>query len=273
MKSIHLVLIADIHIGPDHFWKTVPGQEVPRLLDDFVETVNEELKPDAVVDLGDRIQTKDAETDQKNLKYVIQRLDNELGMPCYHILGNHDVINVSREEQNTYAKYTMGPSSFFVGGFKLVLLNTLDPLLMTMGGRIGDGHAQWLEQTMQEDAIPKLVFGHHPIDGHDWSRNRIIDRKTGEYTFLQNAKQIKGIIEKGRHTILYVGAHMHWFSFLQDKAMTYMVAPAFSEAHPNTQNAPGLFFELKVSEDGSVATVLHGLHPRRALGRISNTNW
>ena len=58
--TVRIHLVADIHHGPDVAVKK--GESALRILDGFVRRTNE-LRPDLVVDLGDRISDIDRETD------------------------------------------------------------------------------------------------------------------------------------------------------------------------------------------------------------------
>ncbi|NLG68622.1 MAG: hypothetical protein GX496_03510, partial [Firmicutes bacterium] len=61
--TLRLALVTDIHHGPDK--PTRPGSVAPGLLRRFVEVVNDEVRPDLVVDLGDRIDNVDPAQDAR----------------------------------------------------------------------------------------------------------------------------------------------------------------------------------------------------------------
>lgn len=69
---------------------------LPRIFrdpDSFLERsrrqMNDRIKPDLVVQLGDLIQDTDLDSDRKSLKRVAKYL-HSLHAPAAHLLGNHD---------------------------------------------------------------------------------------------------------------------------------------------------------------------------------------
>ncbi len=73
MGDIKIVFISDIHFSPGQdwsqcIWKYTPNEELPGLLDRFVDIVNLELKPDVIIELGDRIIDVDAKRDVDNTR-------------------------------------------------------------------------------------------------------------------------------------------------------------------------------------------------------------
>ena len=60
MSDLKAVFISDIHLAPGEdwshcIWKYTPNEELPGLLEQWKNMVNDELKPDVVFELGDRI--------------------------------------------------------------------------------------------------------------------------------------------------------------------------------------------------------------------------
>ena len=79
MSCIKIGAVTDVHQGP---------LDIRKWLKVFVEDMNEEFKPDFVVELGDFIGTRE------NPKEELRRI-NEVYVQCkapkYYILGNHDL--------------------------------------------------------------------------------------------------------------------------------------------------------------------------------------
>ena len=97
MSNLKAVFITDIHLAPGEdwshcIWKYTPNEELPGLLEQWKNMVNDELKPDVVFELGDRIIDVDRATDLRNTTAVRDAVDGSVHCPVYHVDGNHDFI-------------------------------------------------------------------------------------------------------------------------------------------------------------------------------------
>jgi hypothetical protein len=266
--AIKVVLITDIHYGSSY--KTRPGEEAPGLIARFVEAMNQDIKPDVIMELGDRINNADTETEEKNLSFLVESLDRSLDAPCYHVFGNHDGHNLDKKTISLISGSETGMTSRVIKGFKFISLDTVDPIIEGCGGTVGKEQLTWLEREMNTDDYPKLVFGHHPIDDHTMKGNNIITPNVSHLIFLENKHEVRNVLEKGNNFIAYFCGHMHWFSFLYKHPASYIVVPSFIEAYPLKSGAPGAFLEADIYTNGKVEAALHTLNPRRLLGRFTS---
>jgi hypothetical protein len=265
---VKAVLIGDIHFGPSTGSR--PGEEIPALVLRFVETMNHEIKPDVVMEMGDRINNVDAETDSKNQSFLIERLDQGLKAPCIHVLGNHDIMCTGKPEVLNIIGRKTGMISQVIKGFKFIILDTVDPMISGCGGMVGQDQLKWLQNEMNDDESPKLVFGHHPIDSHSMKGSGVITLEVVDLIFLENKSEVRQVLETGKNFFGYFSGHMHWFSFFCSPAAPYIVNPSFTEAHPCRNNAPGMFLEMDIYTNGKIDCALHTLNPRRLLGRFTS---
>ena len=96
MNSIKLVVLGDLHYGVDDMCR--PGSEVRELMEGFVGILNERIRPDAILNMGDHINNVDCAQDEKNLQYLCELLDQKVHVPVYHVLGNHDAVFLSKQD-------------------------------------------------------------------------------------------------------------------------------------------------------------------------------
>ena len=85
-NALKIALIADIHHGMDIGTKL--GSAALALMQPFVDWVNA-IRPDLVVELGDRINDLDKDADLKWTRDVAHAF-TAVQRPCVHILGNHE---------------------------------------------------------------------------------------------------------------------------------------------------------------------------------------
>lgn len=275
MEHIKIVFISDIHFSPGQdwsqcIWKYTPNEELPGLMDRFVDIVNHELKPDLVIELGDRIIDVNSERDVENTQSIYERIDARVGCPVFHVDGNHDFVHVGKQE---LAKLLHNPELPFVRvfkGYKCIFFDSLDPMLEGVGGAVSDHQLAWLEHEMNSDDLPKMVFSHHPLNYHEIHRNFLIPKETVPLMKVANCDKVRGIIENGRNFLFHAAGHLHWWSFRVSPKGTYLVNPPFSAAHPDRINAPGWFMEADVWPDGKIDTKIHSIVPRRVVGDFVN---
>lgn len=275
MRDIKIVFISDIHFSPEQdwsqcIWKYTPNEELPGLLDCFVDIVNLELKPDMIVELGDRIIDVDETRDIDNTRSIHRMLDERIACPVFHVDGNHDFVHVGKQK---LAKLLHNPILPFVRvfkGYKCIFFDSLDPMLAGVGGSVSDEQLAWLEHEMNNDDLPKMVFSHHPLNHHEIHRNFLIPQETVPLMKLSNSKEVISILENGKNLLFHAAGHMHWWSFRVSPKGTYLVNPPFSAAHPERTNAPGWFMEVDVRPDGKVDAKVHSIVPRRVVGDFTN---
>jgi Icc protein len=94
-------------------------------------------------------------------------LFHQIGIPCQHVLGNHDMDGGFRPDE-TVEFYGM-PSryySFDFGGMHLVVLDGNEPGGQQPGYKrfISDTQLRWLKQDLADSQRPTIVFSHQPLN-------------------------------------------------------------------------------------------------------------
>jgi 3',5'-cyclic-AMP phosphodiesterase len=115
-NTLRIALIADIHHGVDQGAKL--GSAALTLMQPFVDWVNA-IRPDLVVELGDRINDLDKDADLKWTRDVAHAF-TAVQRPCVHILGNHDAYQLPRAESEEVMQTTFASHSRDVHGYHLV---------------------------------------------------------------------------------------------------------------------------------------------------------
>ncbi len=113
---LKISIVTDIHCGEDRQFKK--GTAALGLLDRYVEHVRQ-TAPDVVVDLGDRISDASVEDDRRNLQAVAERFAR-IATPRFHLVGNHDVINLSRRDNEHALQVSLKHQVLETGGWRLV---------------------------------------------------------------------------------------------------------------------------------------------------------
>ncbi len=275
MEKIKIVFISDIHLSPNQdwsqcIWKYTPNEEIPGLLDRFVDIVNNELKPDVIMELGDRIIDVDEQTDLRNTRTVFESIDRRVSCPCFHVDGNHDFVNASKKQLAQVLHSPTLPYAMTFKGYKCIFFDSLDPMIEGVGGEVSRNQLEWLRNEMNNDDLPKMAFSHHPVNYHEIHRNFLIPEETVPLMQVKNSDTVREILEGGRNFLLHASGHLHWWSFRVSQKGTYLVNPPLSAAHPAMTDAPGWFMEADVWPDGKIDAKIHSIVPRRVVGDFQN---
>jgi 3',5'-cyclic AMP phosphodiesterase CpdA len=143
-RSVKIGLVADIHYGSDA--DTQLGTQAPRMLEAFREAM-QGFRPDAVVDLGDRVNGVAREEDGQGTTWVRRALD-EIGAPVSYVFGNTDVVNVPKPELTALLDKPAPYECVERKGLRLLLLDSVDPPIRRVGGAIGRAQMEWLETAL-----------------------------------------------------------------------------------------------------------------------------
>ncbi len=262
-NSITLAFVTDIHAGDLIEYR--PGKEALGLLEKFVEHING-LEVDAVIELGDRVNNVDGPHDY-SMQEQVQDVLRHLSPPRFSLSGNHDVHYVTKEDSQRIAGM---PSSFYssiVSNFRLIFIDTADPVQGHCGGYVSAPQLDWLKGEVSMDTLPTLVFGHHPITAQNQDGNPFFVNLPGEEK-IGNSEEVLEILLNGNNVKAYFNGHVHWFYVSVEQSIRSFSIPSLLESYPLKEHAPGRYALATISHEGMVDLSLHTLSPMRTLGRI-----
>ncbi len=134
----------------------------------FVSMMNNDFKPDFVVDGGDFIDGS-RRFGEKSINDFLkfEKILKNLTMPHYHVFGNHEIRGLSRE---TWAKINRQKKTYYSFEFDRLKVIILDSTLIPNFDEIGstkdaafEKQFGWLKDQLQSsDGFRKIVFIHHP---------------------------------------------------------------------------------------------------------------
>jgi hypothetical protein len=263
-QALRFVIVADVHMGMN--MNTRPGEEARELLERLIEMTDSEISPDLLVDLGDRVNNKNHDHDLENATRF-SSIMKKLRVQSSYVLGNHDVHFLSKDENSSILNKPLVPRVDILKGYKLIYLDTSQPAIDGIGGNLSDEQLDWLEEQLTEDDLPKIVFGHHPIDDQALEGNPHFV-PFPHLAFIRNKKAIQEILQNGSNVVSYINGHVHWLSVNYVGMIPCVSIPSFTEAHPLNKGAPGLFAEVNIVCEREIEVVVRSLKPCRSLGRL-----
>jgi predicted phosphodiesterase len=206
-------------------------------MNECVELMNEK-KVNFLIELGDFKDQNNPGVEQKTLTYLvaIEKVFQNFKGPTYHVLGNHDMDSISKEQFLTNVKNTsIDPSkSYYSFDFNGVHFVVLDANYRADGtdydhgnfnwtdANIPPAELNWLKQDLTATRGPAIVFIHQLLDG------------TGP-VYVNNAADIRQILEQsGKVTAVFQGHH-HEGSYSYIEGIHYYTLKAMVEG-PGQEN-------------------------------------
>ena len=271
--TLTLGIISDVHLGPNAFFRThlrKMGDEASGLTAAFVEEMNDELRPDLVLNLGDVVQDVDLETDLANYAHVLDILDG-LTMPIYPVVGNHDLICMEpdhileswRRYEHLEGQPTLGEGhlyyAFHQGGWDFVVLHSRERTKNYVWMDLAQ--IKWLERTLEAARGPVVVVVHHPLAEQDCSGNLWFEDHP-HLALVREGPHIRRLLAQSGKVKLVLNGHMHFNRVTVHQGIPYVTVQSLIENV--TGGAEGKACEarsvLRLSEHGAELEV-RGLDP------------
>lgn len=256
---LFLRLVADIHIGEDRGDRAA-SKALP-LMAEFIDKANAD-KPDAVIDLGDRVMQTSLKEDSKNLQSLSAEF-NRLAVPHYHSIGNHDNLYMSRA-QNKEALDLPHQDSYTtdIGSYTLIMWNP-NVKITREGCHLPHDDITWLRDTLAMCDRPCLVFSHVPLDDdalyNPKNHNEYLQPYFAHYP--QNTL-VRRILEESGNVVACFAGHRHVHRHNEINDIHYITVDCFSRRHKQDRDEPiGAYADLRIDESGEVTYELHGKEP------------
>ena len=178
-----------------------------------IDRLNQE-KVDFAIELGD-FKDQDATPDEaKTLKYLtdIEAAFQKFNGPTYHVLGNHDMDGISKQQflervENTGIAKTNSYYSFDCKGIHFIVLDgnfTKEGKAYDHGkfswedSSIPEEEIAWLKDDLKQNSRPAVVFIH-----------QMLDESKSVKQAVQNAPQVRQILEQWGKVICVFQGHVH----------------------------------------------------------------
>lgn len=201
-------LVTDVHLGPyrlDYGIHRKATIYAEKLLKDFVQKMNSSFHPDFVVQGGDLIEDENKNTDIKNYKTGLAIL-SKLHCPVYHLVGNHELRNLSVSGMKKLLEYTRLYFSIDRDDFRLIFLFT-KPGKPEENIRLDAKQLSWLKNQVNTDK-KIIIFSHHSLIPVN-TRGNFWFAKNSKATYIQNHRKFLNII-KEKNVKLAINGHLHW---------------------------------------------------------------
>ena len=186
---------------------------------EFVNLMNDK-KVDFIIELGDLKDQGKPVTEESILKYLdaIEKVYGQFNGPRYHVLGNHDVDGISKEQflarvENTGIAKGSTHYSFDLKGIHFVVL---DANYSADGSDYDHGEfdwtdtnvprkqLNWLKKDLASSTKPVITFVHQQLD---------VTGSTG----VKNGPQVRQVLQDSKRALAVFQGHHHdgHYSFIE----------------------------------------------------------
>lgn len=253
---LRLCLVADIHHGPDRFTKK--GTTALELLDRFLAHAGE-ARPDLILDLGDRITDQDRGKDLRGLG-EIARAFGSCGTERVHLLGNHDLANLSREENSELLGQDLTRSlTIRKAGWRLIFWQAGTAREEILGRGDPGPDLDWLEQALSGSEEPTAVFSHLPLAAHSQTGNYYFENNP-EFAVCPAHTRVREILDATGCPLVWIAGHVHWNTFTLLDGLPHLTVQSLTESFTTPPRPCRAFSDLTLGPGGVVLKV-HGLDP------------
>ena len=260
-------IINDIHLGPadagykDGIQRKLIG-EAKNLVKKNVRLMNEKEKPEFVINLGDSIEdVNNVDQDIKFFKKVISLL-NDLTMPIYWAVGNHDIRSINQQElakllayEKMYYSFDHGDYHFVTLSFEMTGNHTED--LHDLRAEISNKQLSWLKNDLKSTDKPTIVFIHYGVAEDDMKGNFWFEGES-EYALLGNRKKLRKEFENIGNVIAVFNAHQHWNRMHVHNGIPYFTLTSLVENFRNDGIPSGAYTIVNLKSNKILVEVKGG---------------
>lgn len=215
-------------------------------------------KAAAIICLGDLIDAAPSVNTEISYLTAICKVLNIAGVPRHHVLGNHCVATLKKEEFFKYAKSanTEGHYSFDLKGTHFIVLDACYNSKMEPYGRnnffwhdsnMTPQEIEWLKEDLAETKLPTVIFTHQRLD---------VDRPN-KYAIKQSV-EVRKILEESKKVRVVFQGHSHKNELAEVNEIPYCTLAAMVEGEGVESNSYSL---LRFLSDGSIK--LEGYHRQK----------
>ena len=255
MEKYKIVIFSDLHYAPE--LPVNNGSKIDRklillaepLLEKITEEINEKIKPDLVINLGDTIEDfNEKEKDLVNLEYIWNKY-KKINSKFVSCVGNHDLRSMdNREEVEKIFGYNHTTFSFDYNGLHIVVLGTyVNNELGTAEGGIfktqfvSNEDVLWLENDLKSTNLPTIVCLHFGLAEDDMKGNWWFE-SCPDTALLGNRKEIKQILKSNKNVLGVFSGHQHWTKVIEENGVPYYVLGSLAENINNDGIPDGVYF-------------------------------
>ena len=229
---------------------------------EFVKLMNDK-KVDFIIELGDLKDQGKPVTEESTLKYLdaIEKVYGQFNGPRYHVLGNHDVDSISKEQflarvENTGIAKGSTHYSFDLKGIHFIVL---DANYIADGSNYDHGNFDWTDANVPIEQLnwfkkdlasstrPVITFVHQQLD---------VTSSTG----VKNGPKVRQVLQDSKKVLAVFQGHHHAGHYSYIEGIHYYTLKGMVEGSGVKNNSYAI---VEVYDDNSIVVTGY----RKALSK------
>lgn len=212
--DLKLALVTDLHFGPEARFAGKLRKltaHAPELTRAFVARMNDAVKPDLVINLGDDIEDESRDADRARYAEAIGILRGAHA-ELVNVAGNHDTIHLDAADLLAIWGRGHDPasrlySSFDRDGWHFVVLHTRERKDHDVS--VGDEQLAWLADDLRASPGPTIVLMHHSAADQDLAGNRWFEGSP-HICLVRERRKLRALLEQHGDVRAVFNGHLHW---------------------------------------------------------------
>jgi 3',5'-cyclic AMP phosphodiesterase CpdA len=232
-------IVTDLHFGPEALFEGKLRKltsYAPRLLEAFVARMNDVVRPDLIVNLGDDIEDESRDLDRRRYADVMA-IFSRARAPVLHVAGNHDVVHLGEGDLVDLwgrQRFTSLHYAVDVAGYHVVVLHTVEKKDESV--TISAEQIAWLEADLASTALPTVVFMHHSAADQHLVGNRWFEGRA-DICLVRERARLRAALERTGKVLAVFNGHLHWNHLALHGGIPYVTLQSLIENLD--EDAPG----------------------------------
>jgi 3',5'-cyclic AMP phosphodiesterase CpdA len=202
-------IVTDLHFGPEarHEGKLRKlSHEAGPLAREVVRRMNDEIRPDLLVNLGDDIEDESKSADLARYEEC-QGILRGARARLVNVAGNHDTIHLTREDLNrVWGRDGHLYYSFDEGGWHFIVMHTAERRDKDI--RVAAPQLDWLAGDLSETRHPTIVLMHHSVSEQDLDDSRWFHGRP-KLALVENRVEVRRVFEDSGKVRAVFNGHLH----------------------------------------------------------------
>ena len=262
--SLTLGFVTDLHFGPAAYHDGKLRKlthHAAQLTTEVVRAMNDDLRPDILVNLGDDIEDEGREADlarYTECQDILRTAKAEL----VNVAGNHDTIHLAREDLTRIWRHD-GPLFYSLdrGGFHLVVLHTLERKDVEV--RIPQAQLEWLKDDLARTKLPVVVLMHHSASEQDLSDSSWFEG-LAHLALVKERAELRRILEESGRVRAVFNGHVHRNHLDVIAGIPYVTIQSLIEnLDEDAPGRPAAAHALATITESRIVVRVHGNDPAR----------
>ena len=237
--NLRFGMVTDSHYADTNMRDNRYYRESTDKMRECVDLMNEQ-KVDFLIELGDFKDQDEPAVEERTISHLrtIEKVFQEFNNPKYHVLGNHDMDSISKEQflaniKNTKIPVQSNYYSFDNKGIHFIVLDAnflADDTPYDHGNFIWNNtyipqaQLSWLTDDLAKTKLPSIVFCHQQLGG-----------KGG--TYVRNSQEVRNIFQQSGKVLAAFNGHEHNGGYTSIEGIHYYTLKAVVDGSGSENNS------------------------------------